>query len=387
MSALSNVWSTLSEFDVAELRGLTAKLLRVAILGSDVAAMHWLADELAANPYLKTQTPASQTMWLYALPASEPELAEAAKAEMAFIVLAADGVWEKEQAAFARLRGIRPDQTVVVVQMLGAGEGQLPTLQWNQWRGARLTAIDPRVESPLQAEFIPTLLSTQPDQMIRLAHFLPALCPAVSAKLIKDTCVTNASYSAATGVAEMVPVLNIPLNAADMIILSKNQALLTYKLALALGHNSGIQEMIAPIAGVLGAGFVWRQLARTLVGFIPGIGIVPKIAIAYAGTYVVGKVAFAWYAHGEELTGERMQALYREALVEGRDWAAAHLPKERPSLPRPKLPSPALPRRTARRCPQCSKRLRKRDQFCSSCGYDLTEHDLTPTIEPENALT
>ena len=36
--------------------------------------------------------------------------------------------------------------------------------------------------------------------------------------------------------------------------------------------------------------FGWRALARELVGHIPlGGGLIPKGAIAYAGTYVVGK--------------------------------------------------------------------------------------------------
>jgi hypothetical protein len=52
------------------------------------------------------------------------------------------------------------------------------------------------------------------------------------------------------------------------------------------------------ITPVIGAAVVWRQVAGGLVGLIPGYGILPKTAVAYAGTYITGRAAGLWYATG-----------------------------------------------------------------------------------------
>jgi len=55
-------------------------------------------------------------------------------------------------------------------------------------------------------------------------------------------------------------------------------------------QRSGVFERAAEILSIVGGAFGWRALARELAGKIPfGGGIIPKGAIAYAGTYVVGK--------------------------------------------------------------------------------------------------
>jgi hypothetical protein len=75
--------------------------------------------------------------------------------------------------------------------------------------------------------------------------------------------------------------------------------------------------------GVLGSGFFFRQVARGLVGFIPGWGILPKIAIAYAGTYLVGQGVTVWLRDGQKLTGRELERFYSEALTRGKKWAAS----------------------------------------------------------------
>jgi len=51
----------------------------------------------------------------------------------------------------------------------------------------------------------------------------PVLRVPIARHIINDTCFTNAAYSLSTGLAEIVPVLNIPLTLTDMIVLTKNQ--------------------------------------------------------------------------------------------------------------------------------------------------------------------
>jgi hypothetical protein len=90
-----------------------------------------------------------------------------------------------------------------------------------------------------------------------------------------------------------------------MIVLSKTQAFLAYKLGLTVGFSTNWHDYLREFGGVLGGGFLLRQLARSLVGLIPVWGILPKVAIAYAGTYVVGHTILQWYLTGRHLTKDR----------------------------------------------------------------------------------
>ena len=96
----------------------------------------------------------------------------------------------------------------------------------------------------------------------------------------------------------LVPILGIPISAADTIVLTKNQALMVYRLALAYGAPPEFQRRMMEITPVIGAAVVWRQVAGGLVGLVPGYGILPKTAVAYAGTYITGRAAELWYETG-----------------------------------------------------------------------------------------
>ncbi len=147
--------------------------------------------------------------------------------------------------------------------------------------------------------------------------------PKVFNALIDETARTNAGYSFSTGLAEIVPILDIPLNIGDMLVLTKNQLMMSYRIALAAGKNGRPREMIAEIVGVLGGGLVFRQLARQLVGLVPVIGIVPKVAVAYGGTWAIGKAVVAWATGGGRLSADRLKQLSREGMARGRKVAQA----------------------------------------------------------------
>ncbi|NTW02999.1 MAG: hypothetical protein HGA19_17240 [Oscillochloris sp.] len=153
------------------------------------------------------------------------------------------------------------------------------------------------------------------------ARRLPGLRDTYAHQLINATSFTNASYALASALPEQIPIFNIPFAAADILVLTKNQAMLVYKLALAHGAPPEFQARIREVLPVLGGAFVWRQLARTLVGLIPIWGVVPKVAIAYAGTYSTGIVAWRWFADGELLSGARLKEITDEALRIGRERA------------------------------------------------------------------
>ena len=137
------------------------------------------------------------------------------------------------------------------------------------------------------------LAAVSPGMRLALARHLVPLREPLFAELIEETAKTNAMYALTTSLAEVVPVLDVPLNLADIVVLTKNQLVMSYRIAVASGKKGTPRELVGEVLGVIGAGFLFRQGARQLVGLIPVAGIVPKVAVAYAGTLAIGKVVVA----------------------------------------------------------------------------------------------
>ncbi len=193
---------------------------------------------------------------------------------------------------------------------------------------ARIVVPDLTPESVQRT--LPVLLRALPPKLhLAVARQLPVFRPAVMRALIEEASRTNAVYAASTGVAEIVPVLNVPLNVADTVVLTKNQLVMAYKVALAAGKTGRPQDLITEIVGVLGGGLLFRQVARGLVGLIPVWGWVPKVAVAYAGTQVIGRATAVWATEGRTVSASDLRGLYGSALVQGRALAQRLLPGRR----------------------------------------------------------
>ena len=200
--------------------------------------------------------------------------------------------------------------------------------------------------------------------------------------MIRDSCFSNAVYSLSTGVAEVVPIFDIPFNIADMVVLTKAQAFLAYKLGLTLGFSTRWQDYLGEFGSVLGGGFVWRQLARMLIGLIPIWGIVPKVAIAYSGTYVVGHVVLQWYLNGRHISSQQVRAIYWQALMIRKNIARNMVSRLRsPRLSRRKAAQ--LQRSTLKPCPVCRKPNAPDAKFCQYCGHTF-QPALPRDIESHN---
>jgi uncharacterized protein (DUF697 family) len=193
-----------------------------------------------------------------------------------------------------------------------------------------LLLTDVSVKS-VQTELIPALFERLPEELhLPLARHIPLARTSYSKRLTDETAKANAVYAASTALGGFIPVVNVPLNVADMMILTKNQLVMAYKLALAYGKTGTPISVMTEMIGVLGSGFFFRQLARGLVGFIPGWGVLPKIAVAYAGTYLVGQGVSVWLRDGQTLTQRELERFYTEALAKGKKWAASLRKKPSP---------------------------------------------------------
>ncbi|GAP64285.1 hypothetical protein ARMA_2708 [Ardenticatena maritima] len=164
----------------------------------------------------------------------------------------------------------------------------------------------------------PTILDARDDLLLAFGRQLDGLRPFVVQRLIEQTATTNATYALTTGLAESVPGLNVPLNVADMVVLTKNQLIMAYKIALVYGKEGDPRDLLGEILGVLGGGFFFRQLARQLVGLIPVAGIPAKTAVAYAGTYVIGEAVRRWAAGEVPMSTEELRAMFSTLVREKR---------------------------------------------------------------------
>jgi uncharacterized protein (DUF697 family) len=185
-------------------------------------------------------------------------------------------------------------------------------------------------------------LTLLPENKLSLARNYPLFRSAVARDVISETSVANASYSFSTGLAEIVPVLNVPFNVADMVILTKAQAFMVYRLGLVFGLSTRWQDHLAAFGSTVGFGFVWRTVARQLVWLIPGLGILPKVAIAYAGTYAMGRGALEWYETGRDVKRADIDRFFKEALERGKTLGTS-LAEKAPRLQAPRLQPPRLP--------------------------------------------
>jgi len=174
------------------------------------------------------------------------------------------------------------------------------------------------------------LLGRLPTELhLAAARHLPGLRAIFARDLIGSVAFTNATYSLASGLPEQIPLVNVPFAAADILVLTKNQALLVYRLALAYGAPPDFQARIREVLPVVGGAFLWRQAARSLIGLIPIWGLLPKVAVAYAGTYTTGVAAWRWYESGDLVSTEQIKRISSEAITLGRQRAAELIARAR----------------------------------------------------------
>jgi len=118
--------------------------------------------------------------------------------------------------------------------------------------------------------------------------------------------------------------------ASDTAFLTANQVRMAFQIAAACGKEVGLQPQKFEVAGIAGSAFGWRALARELAGHIPlGGGLIPKGAIAYAGTYLVGKGLEALHLRNSQPGADERKALYERGLERGREVARSLQPQSR----------------------------------------------------------
>jgi uncharacterized protein (DUF697 family) len=298
---LPEIWALLKEMDLEAVRREAERPFQVLVIGH--------ADDTEAAADLLSGPGSGRHPWLLCADAAEARRrAGSGLIDLAVIVARpadpeAVAVATREVLTAARV----PFVTLLVAETSRANDAVTRG-------GEAARALVPALGADALGPLGQAILAAVPAPLrLPLARQLPPLRPALIAALIEDAARTNALYSLTTGLAEAVPVLNVPLNLADVVVLTKNQLLMSYRIALAAGRRGGGRELMTEVAGVIGGGLLFRQAGRSLVGLIPGVGIVPKVAVAYAGTIAIGRAVSVWAQDGGKLTKEAVRGFYLEA--------------------------------------------------------------------------
>jgi uncharacterized protein (DUF697 family) len=307
---LASIWRVISDVDLQGIRRNALAPIEVWIVaehGDDAVAVQRLLSPDSAHPSLRILSPAHVVQPLPAVPTATVLVTRSPVLSPALV--------------FAR-NAVRGTAGLVMTVVVGATGPAASERQNGEDARVAIAAWDSGALAPVAA----TLLSLYPDdRRLALARQLPPLRGVLFETITRETAQANASFALTTALAEVVPVLTAPLNLGDIVILAKNQMLLGYRIVLAAGRSGEPRELLGEIAAVLGSGLLFRQAARQLVGLIPIAGIVPKVAIAYSGTWAIGRALAAWVTEGRAVTSAAVRQMTIEGLDRGRAFADALL--------------------------------------------------------------
>lgn len=163
------------------------------------------------------------------------------------------------------------------------------------------------------------------DIELAMARLYPRLRQPVANRIIHRVARENALFALVTALPNVVPsVLDLPWAigefATDTAFLTMNQIRMALLMAALYGHNVGYAEQKVQIATIAAGAFGWRALARELVGKIPlGGGLIPKAAVAFAGTYVVGLGLEQVNRTGRGMSKSERRDAWAGAFVKGKE--------------------------------------------------------------------
>ena len=178
------------------------------------------------------------------------------------------------------------------------------------------------------AAFVAEVAEARDDLSMALARRFRPFRETVTREVIHRVATENALFAIVSALPNLVPSLaEIPWAlgefASDTAVLTVNQIRMAFLLAAASDRPVGYSEQRNEIGSIIAGAFGWRSLAREFAGKIPfGGGLIPKAAIAYAGTWTAGVSLERVYRIGYGLTRKERKAAWDEAFEKGREIAS-----------------------------------------------------------------
>jgi hypothetical protein len=220
---------------------------------------------------------------------------------------------------------LSPERRAEAVRILvrgGSRDCDILIYESSLLRPAQAFSFDP--ESP--DDCVRQIVRRREDLMLALARSLSPFRKAAAQHVVRAVAKENALFALATALPDVVPGLSLPWAVgefgSDAAFLTMNQIRMAFLLAAASDRPIGYREQKSEIASIIAGAFGWRALARELVGKVPfGGGLIPKAAIAWAGTFAVGLSFERLYRLGYGFTRAERKAVYEDAYEHGRQIA------------------------------------------------------------------
>lgn len=175
------------------------------------------------------------------------------------------------------------------------------------------------------------ILECRGDISLSLARHIPAFREHKADQVIRECCMVNAQFVVINSLPAIIPFA-IPLlpvsMVGDIVTLTKNQMMMTLKLGVIYGFEADWRSRGMEMLPIFGNAFGWKSIAREVLDLMPaGIGIVPRGAIAYAGTAAIGKVMRAYYSKGVPVSLTAINRQYRDQIDEATRIVKQMLPR------------------------------------------------------------
>ena len=184
--------------------------------------------------------------------------------------------------------------------------------------GYVLDPVDPKITTK-------AVIAGHSDLELAIGRSFPVFRRAASDRIVNRIARENAMFSLVTALPNVIPsVIDLPWAvgefATDTAFLTMNQIRMALLMAALHGQTVGYGEQKTQIFAIIASAFGWRALARELVGKIPlGGGLIPKAAVAFAGTYVVGLGLDKLNRTGAGLSKLEKKDAYAQAFAKGKE--------------------------------------------------------------------
>jgi hypothetical protein len=310
----SDFWGIVREVDPRLIDREATRPVRVLVCGAEGAGHRLLAAELSRG------SKDDDAVDVFDMPADVPVALPSADAYV--YVVRADQVdsatarlhvWQLTKRSGPVVCAVRqpPDVPAVPIEWAADRVGELLGLPAD-----RVIPIQLDDRRAVQYDVVPRLFEQAPQLALPIGRRLPLARFGAATQLILDTSKVNAEFAAVSSIPGIIPVIGgIAASGADMLVLTKNQAMLLVKLATVYDRSTDNRwQLLSEITPVVGAAFLWRWAARTLVSLLPPpISIAPRVGIAFVGTFVVGRAAQYYYEQGRRPPPDLLESFAREA--------------------------------------------------------------------------
>ena len=240
----------------------------------------------------------------------EAALVAAQEADFLVIVLdASAGVGQGALAVYRELQHLGKPYVIALnkIDLVERHKDQVIEL------AAKNLQVEPEAVVPTSAlkgagldELIFAVVRADPQLLLSIAQVMPRYRFALAQRRAMQAATAAGTINLATS--------PIPIPFTSFLPLTALQAGLVLSIARIYGYEitrSRAKELLTTFAVGLGA----RTLFQQLVTKIPGAGWALGTAIAAATTLAIGYSAIAWFARGEKVSAERMQA-YVEGITQ-----------------------------------------------------------------------